>query len=101
MFGMEILDKSSKDPQDNIGFILKGNTHLNISKRKFCPVGMAPSERTRSIRAGRDTLVADYSMPGLNTTHRVAYRPQIAVSPFLHALSVSDFERTLWCCGPL
>jgi len=33
-------------------------------------------------------MVADYSAPGVDTTRRVAYRPPIAVSPFLLALSV-------------
>jgi len=51
--------------------------------------GLAASEWTCSVRAVRDTPVADYSMPGVNTTHRVAYRPPIAISPFLLALSVS------------
>jgi len=73
----------------------------DISKKYFRPGGMAPSEWTRSVRAVRDTLVADYSAPGLNTTHRVAYRPPIAVSPFLLALLVSYFKRTLWRCGQL
>ena len=56
---------------------------LDISKKHFCPGGMAPSEWTRSVRAVRDTPVADYSAPGVNTTRRVAHRPPIAVSPFL------------------
>jgi len=72
-----------------------------ISKKYFRPGGMAPSEWTRSVRAVRDTPVADYSVPGLNTTRHVAYRPPIAVSPFLLALSVSYFKQTLWCCGQL
>jgi hypothetical protein len=41
---------------------------------------MAPSERPRSIRALRDTLVGYDSVPAFNTTRRVAYRPPIAVS---------------------
>ena len=49
---------------------------------------MAPSEWTRSVRAVRDTPVADYSAPGINTTRRIAYRPPIAVSLFLLALLV-------------
>jgi len=55
----------------------------SISKRHFRPSGMATSEWTRSVRAVRDTPVADYSAPGVNTTRRVAHRPPIAVSPFL------------------
>ena len=54
-----------------------------ISKKRFRPGGMAPSEWTRSVRAVRDTPVADYSAPGVNTTRRVAHRPPITVSPFL------------------
>jgi len=59
-----------------------------ISKQHFHPGRMAPSEWTRSVRAVRDTPVADYSVPCVNTTHRVAYHPPIAVSPCLLALSV-------------
>jgi len=62
---------------------------------------MALSERTRSVRAVRDTPVADYSAPGINTTRRVAYRPLIAASAFLLALPVSDVKQTLWRCGQL
>jgi len=72
-----------------------------ISKTHFRPGGMAPSEWTLSVRAVRDTPVADYSAPGVNTTRRVAYRPPIAVSQFLLALSVSYFKQTLWHCGQL
>jgi len=60
-----------------------------ISKNHFRPGGMAPSEWTRSVRAVRATPVAGYSAPSAKTTRRVAYRPRIAVSPFLLALSVS------------
>ena len=70
-----------------------------ISKNHFRPGGMVPSEWTRYIRAVRGTPVADYSVPGTNTTCRVAYRPPIAVSPFLLTLSVFYCKRTLWCCG--
>ena len=62
---------------------------------------MAPSEWTRSVRAVRDTPVADYSAPCINTTRRIAYRPTIALSPFLLALFVTYFTQTLWCCGQL
>jgi hypothetical protein len=61
----------------------------HISKKHFRPGGMAPSEWTRSVRAVRDTPVADYSTPGVNATRRVAYCPPNAVSPFLLAQSVS------------
>ena len=62
---------------------------------------MTPSEWTHSIRAVRETAVADYSAPGVNTTRRVAYRSLIGVSQFLLALSVSYFKQTLWRCGQL
>jgi len=66
------------------------NTGPNgISKKHFRPGGMAPSEWTRSVRAVRDTPVADYSVPGANMTRCVAYRSPIPVSPLLLALSVS------------
>jgi hypothetical protein len=67
-----------------------------MSKKYFHPGKMAQSECTRSVKAVKDTLVADYSAPSLNTTGLVAYRPPIAISPFLLALSVSYFKRTLW-----
>ena len=62
---------------------------------------MAKSERTRSVRAVRDTAVADHSTPRINTTRHVAYPPPIAVSSFLLALLVSYFKCTLWCCSQL
>jgi len=62
---------------------------IPISKKHFRPGGMAPSEWTRSVRAVRDTPVADYSTPGVNATRRGAYCPPNAVSPFLLAQSVS------------
>jgi hypothetical protein len=61
----------------------------HISKNHFRPGGMAPSEWTRSVRAVRDTPVADYSAPGVNTMRRFANRPLIAVSPFLLGLKIS------------
>jgi hypothetical protein len=70
----------------------------DISKKHFRPDGMAASEWTHSVRAVRDTPVADYSVPGVNTTRRGVYRPPIAISPFLLVLSVSY---SLWCCGQL
>ena len=62
---------------------------------------MAPSEWTHSVRAVRDTPVGDYSAPSVNTARRVAYRPPIAVSPFLLPLLVSYFKHTLWRCCQL
>jgi len=62
---------------------------------------MALSEWTRSVRAVRDTLVADYSTPGINTMCRIVYRPPIAVSLFLRVLSIPYFKRSLWRCGQL
>jgi hypothetical protein len=58
-----------------------------ISKKHFRLGGLAASEWTRSVRAVRDTPLADYSAPGVNTTRRVAYRPPIAVSPFRRCFS--------------
>jgi len=71
------------------------------SRRYFRPGRMAESEWTRSVRAVRDTLVADNSAPGINSTRRVPYRPQIAVSPYLFVLSVSCFKQSHWRCGQL
>jgi hypothetical protein len=73
----------------------------SISKKHFRLGGLAALEWTRSVSAVRDTLVADYSAPGVNTTRRVAICPPIAVSPFLLALSVSYCKQTLWRCGQL
>jgi len=73
----------------------------HISKKHFCPGGMAASEWTRSVRAVRDTPAADCSVPGINDTRRVAYHPQIADLEFLLALSGSEFKQTLWLCCQL
>jgi hypothetical protein len=62
---------------------------------------MASSEWTQSGRAVRDTQGVDDYTPGHITTWHDAYLPPIAVSPFLLALSVTNFERTLWWCGQL
>ena len=62
---------------------------------------MAPSEWMHYIRAVRDTPVADYSAPGVNTTRRVAYCPLIAVSQFLLALSGCYLNKTVRHCGQL
>jgi len=72
-----------------------------ISKKIFRSGGMAPSEWTHSVRAVRDTPVAEYYAPGINTTRRVVYRPPITVSLSLPVLSVSYFKRSLWRCGQL
>jgi hypothetical protein len=73
----------------------------SISKKKFRLCGLAASDWTRSVRAVSDTPVAEYSAPGVKTTRQVAYRPPIAISPFLLALLVSYFNQTLWRCGQL
>ena len=62
---------------------------------------MGASEWMRSVRAVRNTLVADYFAPGVNATHCVAYCPPIAVLLFLLALSVCYFKQTLWLWGQL
>ena len=41
----------------------------------------------------------DNSVPGLNTTPTIAYRPLIEVSSFLLPVSVFYFKRTLRHCG--
>jgi hypothetical protein len=51
-----------------------------ISKKHFRLGGMPVSEWTRSVRAVRDTPVADYSTSGVNTMRRIVYRPPIAVA---------------------
>jgi len=93
------------NPEDETSYTIQYQeaflTYVDISKKHFRPRGMAPSEWMRSVRAVRDTPVADYSAPGVKTTRRVTYRPPIAVSPFLLALSVSYFKQTLWRCGQL
>jgi hypothetical protein len=54
----------------------------HISKKHFRPGRMAVSEWTRSVRAIRDTPVADYSAPDVNTACQAAYCPPIAVLRF-------------------
>jgi hypothetical protein len=61
----------------------------SISKKYFHLGGKALSEWTHSVRAVRETPVADYSAPGVISTLRIPYRPLIAVSPFRLILSVS------------
>jgi len=75
--------------------------NISIRAEWLGPGGMAGSEWMHSVRAIRDTPVADYSAPGANTKRRVVYCPLIAVSPFLLALSVSYCKQTLWLCGQL
>jgi hypothetical protein len=60
---------------------------------------MAPSEWTCSVRAVRDTPVADYSVPSINAVHHVVFRTPIAVSMFLPVLLVSYLKQSLWHCG--
>jgi len=62
---------------------------------------MTLSEWMRSVRAIKDTPVAEYSVPGIDSIRRVPYRRQIAVLPFHLILSDSNFERSLWRCGQL
>jgi len=59
------------------------NCLSTISKKHFRPGGMAAPEWTCSVRAVRDTPVADYSTPSVNTTCHIAYCPPIAVSQLL------------------
>jgi len=81
--------------------VIRSELKWFISKKHFRPGRMAPAEWTRSIRAVRDTPVADYSVPGVTTTRHVEYRRPIAVLPFLLALLVSYFKQTVWRCGQL
>ena len=73
----------------------------DISKKKFDSGGMAPSGWTCSVRAVRDTPVADCSAPGVNSTRRVVYRPPISLSLSLRVLSFSHCKRSLSRCGQL
>jgi len=57
--------------------------------------------RNGCVRAIRDTPVADYYAPCVNTTRPVVYRPPVAVSLSLRVLSDSCFKRSLWHCGQL
>jgi hypothetical protein len=72
-----------------------------ISKTILRLGGMALSEWTPYVRAVRDTPVEDYFTSGVNTTHRVVYRPAISISLGLIVLSVYDFKRLFWHCGQL
>jgi len=74
---------------------------MSISKKHFRQRGMGPAEWTHSVRAVRETPVRDHYAPSVKTTHRVTYRPPIAVSRFLLALWVTYFKQTLWRCGQL
>ena len=82
-------------------WLVKTGVQILISKKRFSQGEMAGPEWTRSVRAVRDNAVADYSGPEVNTMRHSAYRPPIAVSPFLLALSISYFEPTLWRCAQL
>jgi hypothetical protein len=73
---------------------------FNISKKLFRLGGLAPWEWTRSVRAVRDTPVAADTAPGVNTTRSIGCHPPITALPFLLALSVSYFKRTLWHWRP-
>jgi len=77
------------------------HVQLNISEKQFRPGAVALSKWKRSVRAVRETPVADYSAPSFKTTHRNTYHPPIAISLFLLGLSVSYFKQTLWHCGQL
>jgi len=81
--------------------LVVGNDLSSISKKIMRSGRMAPSEWTRSVRAVRDTPVADYSTPGVNTTRRIVYHPPIAASLSLRILSVSYLKGSLRRCGQL
>jgi len=88
--------------------LLSFTDQLCISKKHFRPGGMAPSEWTRSVRAVRDTPVADYSTPGVNATRvalHIALRPlfrrffSLCRSPNLnkHSGVVANCDHTSEC----
>jgi len=57
---------------------------------------MAASDWMRSIRGVRDTPVANYSPPSVNTMHHFAYRPLIAISSRSVGLQFQTDRLTLW-----
>jgi hypothetical protein len=73
----------------------------SISKKYLRLGRMALSEGITSIRAIRDTSVADYSAPGINSTSYNPYHPLIAVAPFLLVLGVSYWKPSLLHYGKL
>jgi len=56
------------------------NAVMDISKIYICPGGIAPSEWMHSVRAIRDTPVADYSVSSVKSMSHVPSHPQITVS---------------------
>jgi hypothetical protein len=76
------------------------NVNSNISKKHFLS-GTDGYVNVDVLRQIRQIPGADYFLPCINTTCRVAYRPPIASSPFPLAPSVSYFEQTLWLRGQL
>ena len=88
-----------------VAFVLthKGSLYLisGISKYFFHPGGMCLSKWMHSVRALRDTPVAGYSTPGVNSMPRFVYWPSILVSLFLLALLVFYLKQTLWLGGRL
>ena len=95
-FSSRLCYRSATMVMDNHSFMI-----VYISRKRIRLGGIAPSAWTRSARAVRDTPVADYSAPCVNTTHSVVYRPQIAVSLSVRIRLVSYFKRSLSCCGQL
>jgi len=77
------------------------NTHWPLIKQIMHQEKEIPSRWNGSVRAVRNTPMADYSAPGVNNMSRVTYRPLIAVSHFLLARSVPYFNCSLWHCGQL
>ena len=73
----------------------------DISKFFFRPAELAQSQWTSSVRGVKDSQVAAYPSPSVNTTCRIADHPPIVASLFLLAVSVSYFKQTLWRCGKL
>ena len=74
---------------------------VNHQRTNFSLGGMTQSGGIWFDRAVRDFPGAAYTVFGISTILRVAHCPPITVSPFLFALSVSNFKQTLWRCGHL
>jgi hypothetical protein len=71
-----------------------------IHPQKELPSGWIPPwERPRSSRCSRDSPVADYYLPVINTLCHSLYCPAIAVSPCICMPPISNFTRSHWCSG--
>jgi hypothetical protein len=96
-----IMEMSVNGPTQVSGHTCRLISGWCIRTKYFHPGGMALSEWMHSGRAMRDTLVADYSVPGVNLMLRIPYHPLIDVSQCHLVVSVSNLQRSLWCCCQL